>query len=287
MSMKAGVYSALLLALVSVAVLQAQSRQAVAPPAPSVIDLTVQEGTSMSVAISPDGRTRAEAIDVAAIAFDGPSPQATVFEQVRPLIRGERASLSVGTLLNVMDRIRGSTGMDPVLQAMFLERVMEEGMAGAPHLAGSMSDAIAAIRRLQLGTVQWMSSANPASRPESREAAGVVKRAVDVAAWQRRHERRLADVRMWMTETRIAPVGMLDRSPEGAATARIAGKAAPKPPYSLYAVVGADAGAPRLREIGSVAADGTVTIDRPVDSLPSGTLLFGGKVAPMPEPSEP
>jgi len=59
MSMKSGVFSALLLALVSVAVLQAQSRQAVAPPAPPVIDLTVQEGTSMSVALSPDGRTLA------------------------------------------------------------------------------------------------------------------------------------------------------------------------------------------------------------------------------------
>lgn len=240
-----------------------------------------------TVLVSPDGRTRAEALDVTAIAYDGPSPQATVFEQIRPLIRGERANGSVSTLLTVIERIRSSAGMDPVLQAMFLERVMEEGMAGAPHLAAPMGDAIAAIRRLQLGTVQWISAGNPAARPESREASGVIKRAVDVAAWQRAHEKRLADVRTWMLETKIAPVGMIDRSPEGGAYARISGKAAPKPPYTLYAVAGVDAGTPRMRAVGSVAADGTPTLEGAIDSLPGGTLLFGGKAPPMPTPAEP
>jgi hypothetical protein len=240
-----------------------------------------------TVLVSPDGRTQAEALDVKDIAYDGPSPQATVFEQIRPMIRGERANGSVSTLLTVIERIRGSAGMDPVLQAMFLERIMEEGMAGAPHLAVPMGDAIAAIRRLQLGSVQWISSGNPASRPESREAAGVIKRAVDIASWQRAHEKRLAEVRTWMLETKIAPVGMLDRAPDKSAAVRLSGKAAPKPPYTLYAVVDADTSSPRLRAIGSVAADGTPTINGAVDSLPAGTLLFGGKVPPMPTPAEP
>jgi hypothetical protein len=68
---------------------------------------------------------------------------------------------------------------------------------------------------------------------------------------------------------------------------RLSGKAAPKPPYTLYAVVDADTSSPRLRAIGSVAADGTPTINGAVDSLPAGTLLFGGKAPPMPTPAEP
>lgn len=240
-----------------------------------------------TVMVSPQGRTQAEALEVSEIAYSGPSPQATVFDQIRPMIRGARGSSSVGNLLAVMDRIRGSEAMDPVLKAMLLERLMEEGMAGAPHLAGPMSDAIAAIKRLQLGPEQWIVPGKPLSRPESREAAGVVKGAVDVAGLQRRHERRLADVRKWMNETRIEPVGMLDRVGDGAARALIASKAAGRRPCTLYAVMEARGGSLRIQRIGEVAADGTTALDQSTDSLPAGTLLFGGKVEAMPEPSEP
>lgn len=238
-----------------------------------------------TVIVSPDGRTQAVALEISAIAYDGPSPQATVFEQVRPMIRGARASSSIGTLLAVMERIRASAEMDPVLQAMFLERIMEEGMAGAPHLSGSMGDAIAGLRKLQLDSVQWMAPGKPMSRPESREAAGVIKSAVDVAAWQRRHERRIADVRKWMSETRIQPVGMLDRSGEGQSAALISGKAARKPPYDLYAVMDDAGGSQGMRKVGSVAANGAAELDRSADALPAGTLLFGGKIEQMPAPS--
>ena len=240
-----------------------------------------------TVVVSPQGRTQAEALEVSEIAYSGPSPQATVFEQIRPMIRGARGSSSVGTLLAVMDRIRGSEAMDPVLKAMLLERLMEEGMAGAPHLAGTMSDAIAAIKRLQLGSEQWIVPGKPLSRPESREAAGVVKGAVDVAGLQRRHERRLADVRKWMGETRIEPVGMLDRIGDGAARVLIASKAAGRRPCTLYAVMEGRGGSLRIQRVGEVAADGATALDRSTDSLPAGTLLFGGKVEAMPEPSEP
>lgn len=238
-----------------------------------------------TVMVSPDGRTQAVALETASIAYDGPSPQATVFEQVRPLIRGSRASGSVNTLLAVMERIRGSAEMDPVLKAMFLERLMEEGMPGAPHLSGSMGDAIAALRRLQLDGVQWMAPGKPMSRPESREAAGVIGSAVDVAGWQRRHERRIADVRKWVGETRIQPVGMLDRAGEGKVAALISGKATRKPPYDLYAVTEDAGGSLGLRKVGSVAPDGKAELDRPADALPAGTLLFGGKIEQMPAPS--
>lgn len=240
-----------------------------------------------SVMMSADGKMQAVALDESEIAFDGPSPQSAVFDQIRPMIRGARASGSISTLLSVIDRIRSRTDMDPVLQATFLERIMSEASAGAPHLAAPMGEAIAAIQKLQLGTVEWIAPGNPKSRPEAREATDVVKRVVDVAAWQRRHERRLADVRKWMSESRIQPVGMLDREGEGATTALISGKAARKPPYQLYAVVDAPDGSLRIREVGAVAADGAVALDRSVDLLPAGTLLFGGKVESMPEPSGP
>jgi hypothetical protein len=240
-----------------------------------------------TVMVSAQGRTQSIALDAAEIAYDGPSPQATVFEQVRPLIRGGRASASVSTLLSVIDRIRSSADMDPVLQAMLIERILEEGAAGAPHLAQPMGDAVAALRRLQLGTVEWIAPGKPSSRPESREAAGVVKQAVDVASWQRRHERRIADVRKWMGETRIQPVGMIDRVGDGPTRALISAKAVRKPPYKLYAVMEGPGGPLRVREIGAVSADGSAAVDRASESLPAGTLLFGGTVETMPEPLGP
>jgi len=240
-----------------------------------------------SVMVSSDGKSQSVALDESEIAYDGPSPQSVVFEQIRPMIRGARASASVSTLLSVIDRIRSRTDMDPVLQATFLERIMSEATAAAPHLAAPMDGAIASIQKLQLGTVEWIAPGNPRSRPEAREAADVVKRAVDVAQWQRRHERRLADVRKWLSDSRVQAVGMLDKVGESAATALISGKAARKPPYQLYAVVDAPDGSLRIREVGAVAADGNATLDRSADLLPAGTLLFGGKVESMPEPSGP
>lgn len=235
--------------------------------------------------VSPDGRTQPVSLDVAAIAFDGPSPQAAVCEELRPLVRGARANRSVSALLIAIERIRSSATMDPVLQAMLLERIMEEGAPGAPHLAAPMNAAIDALRRLQLGAIEWIVPCNPKARPESREASEVIRQSVDVAAWQKRHERRIADVRKWLTETRIQPIGMLDRDAAGTGTVRISGKAARKPPLRLYAVMDGPDGALRVRDIGSVGADGAATLDRASESLPAGTLLFGGKVESMPEPS--
>lgn len=235
--------------------------------------------------VSADGRTQPVSLDVAAIASDGPSPQAAVCEELRPLVRGARANRSVSALLTAIERIRGSATMDPVLQAMLLERIMEEGASGAPHLAVPMNAAIDALRRLQLGTIEWIVPCNPKARPESREASEVIKESVDVGAWQKRHERRVAEVRKWLTETRIQPVGMLDRDATGAGLARISGKAARKPPYRLYAVLDGPDGALRVRDIGGVGADGAATLDRASESLPAGTLLFGGKIESMPEPS--
>jgi hypothetical protein len=240
-----------------------------------------------SVMMSADGKVQAVALDESEIAFDGPSPQSVVFDQIRPMIRGARANASVSTLLSVIDRIRSRTDMDPVLQATFLERIMSEATPGAPHLAASMGEAIASIQKLQLGTVEWIAPGIPRSRPEAREAADVVKRVVDVAQWQRRHERRLADVRKWLSDSRVQPVGMIDKAVDGSAKALVSDKAARKPPYQLYAVVDAPDGALRIREVGAVAADGSVTLDRATDLLPGGTLLFGGKVDSMPEPSGP
>lgn len=240
-----------------------------------------------TVMVSAQGRTQAMALDAAQIAYDGPSPQAAVFEQVRPLIRGGRASSSVSTLLSVIDRVRASADMDPVLKAMLLERILEEGASGAPHLSGPMGDAVAALRRLQLGQIEWVAPGKPSSRPESREALGVITQAVDVASWQRRHERRIADVRKWMGDSKIQPVGMVDRVGDGPTRVLISGKAARKTPYTLYAVVDAPGGPPRVRAVGAVAADGAVTVDRAADSLPAGTLVFGGTVESMPEPSGP
>jgi hypothetical protein len=238
-----------------------------------------------SVMVTADGKMEAVALEEAQIAFDGPSPQSVVFEQIRPLIRGARESGSISTLLSVIERIRARTDMDPVLQATFLERIMSEAAAGAPHLAASMDEAISAIQKLQLGTVEWIAPGKPKSRPEAREAADVVKRLVDAASWQRRHERRLADVRKWMAETKVQPVGMIDRDGDGASTALISGKVTRKAPYQLYAVTEGPGGAMRMQEIGAVAADGTASLDRAAGTLPAGTLLFGGKVETMPTPS--
>ena len=240
-----------------------------------------------SVMVSSDGKVQSVALDESEIAYDGPSPQSAVFEQIRPMIRGARASGNVSTLLSVIDRIRSRTDMDPVLQATFLERIMSEASEGAPHLAAPMDEAITSIQKLQLGTVEWIAPGNPKSRPEAREAADVVKRLVDVALWQRLHERRLAEVRKWMTESRVQPVGMLDKAGEGPATALISPKSARKPPYQLYAVADAPDGSLRIRDMGAVAADGSVTLDRAAALLPAGTLLFGGKVESMPGPSGP
>lgn len=235
--------------------------------------------------VSPDGRTQAVSLDVAAIAFDGPSPQAAVCETLRPMVRGARANISVSALLSAIERIRGSSAMDPVLQAMLLERIMEEGASGAPHLAAAMGGAIDALRKLQLGAVEWIVPGKPSARPESREASEVIRKAVDVAAWQKRHERRIAEVRKWLSETRIQPVGMLDRDEAGAAAVRISGKAGQKPPYRIYAVIDGSDGALRVRDIGGVGSDGSASLESVSESLPAGTLLFGGKVEPMPEPT--
>lgn len=238
-----------------------------------------------TVMVSPDGRTQPVSLEVSAIAFDGPSPQATVCDDLRPLVRGARANRSVSALLTAIERVRGSASMDPVLQAMLLERLMEEGASGAPHLAASMNGAIDALRRLQLGTIEWIVPGNPRARPESREASEVIKQSVDVAAWQKRHERRIAEVRKWLAETRIQPVGLLDRDAAGPGSARISGKAGRKPPFRLYAVMDGPDGALRVRDIGGVGADGSATLDRTSESLPAGTLLFGGKAESMPEPA--
>lgn len=236
--------------------------------------------------VSVDGRTQPVAIEKSRISSDGPSPQAEAAAEIRAMVRGARASRSVATLLAAMERIRSDARVDPVLRAMLLERLMEEGATAAPHLAKPMQDAVAAIRRLNLAGIDWIAPGNPSARPESREAADVLKRAVDVPAWQKRHERRLSEVRRWLS-SRVSPMGILERPGTGAPKALVPAKARLKAGERIYAVSDAPGGALQLLEVGEVSKDGTATLASVPDALPGGTLLFAGKVEQMPAPTGP
>ena len=242
-----------------------------------------------TVMVSADGRTQTISVVVSAIASDGPSPQAALCDALRPLVRGARATVSVSTMLSVIERMCTSTTMDPVLQTTLLEGMLEEAASCAPHLAVQMGAAKDALRRLQLDAIEWIAPANPSQRPESREASEIISKTVEVSSWRKQHEKRVADVKRWLASTRIHPVGMLERTESGDALARIAAKATPKPPYDLFAVLGGSDGAPQLRTVGSVSGDGTasLTLRKGKESLPSGTLLFGGRMERMPEPAGP
>lgn len=239
-----------------------------------------------TIMVSVDGKTQPIAIEKARIARDGPSPQAEAAVEMRAMVRGARASRSVATLLAAMERIRSDARVDPVLRAMLLERLMEEGAPAAPHLAKPMQDAVVAIRRLNLAGIDWIAPGDPASRPESKEAIEVLKRAVDIPAWQKRHERRLSDVRRWLS-SRVSPAGILERPAAGSPRALVPGKAKLKPGERIYAVSDAPGGSLQLVEVGSVADGGTVTLSSVPETLPGGTLLFAGKVEQMPAPSGP
>jgi len=231
---------------------------------------------SLKYLIGYDGRTRSKPLPLGNISKVGLAPQAAIADSVRFLTENFAEKNWDDTIMSFAQKIRDAKEMDPILQMILLQQVLECGAKGSYPLAVALKGHLELFEKSRVDlTVPWLDPENQAAqkeRPRAREFVNQLPLLDRVAKTARDEKQALAGALNASVRT---PVGWLNR--EQANAWQVASPAKLPDGADLYIIV-PTAGQPAAwHAIGKAVKGKAMVQSAKGDVLLEGRLVFASK----------
>lgn len=231
---------------------------------------------SFKYLVGYDGSTRNKLMPVGNVSKDGLAPQAAIADSIRFLTENFAEKSWDDTIVSFVQKIRDAKDMDPILQMILLQQVLDCGARGSYPLAVALKGHLELFEKSRVDlTVPWLDPENEIAkkeRPLAREFVNQLPPLDRVAKAARAEKQALAGA---LNASLRTPVGWLKREQPNAW--QVANPGRLPDGAELYVVV-PTAGQPAAwHSIGKVAKGKALIQNAKAEALLEGRLVFASR----------